>query len=103
MEQLLYTFPTDVIDAQSPPDDATEDVARCDVSRGLTSTSDLQQYLGFGYARINRIMDTIERLGIVGPATTSGRALLVHDLDELKKILDNWNRRLQTACPYKEI
>lgn len=36
-------------------------------------------------------MDTIERLRIVGPATTSGRTLLVHDLDELEKILDNWD------------
>lgn len=102
MEQIHYTSSTDVIEAEGSPDDATEEVARCVVSHGLTSTSDLQRYLGFGYARINRIMDTIERLGIVGPATTSGRALLVHDLDELEKILDNWNRRLQTACPYKE-
>ena len=82
---------TDVIDTQSPPDDATEEVARCVVSHGLTSTSGLQQYFGFGYARLNRIMDTIERLGIVGPATTSGRTLLVHDLDELERILDNWD------------
>lgn len=82
---------TDVIDTKSPPDDATEEVARCVVSHGLTSTSDLQRYFGFGYARLNRIMDTIERLGIVGPATTSGRTLLVHDLDELEKILDNWD------------
>ena len=32
-------------------------------------------------------MDTIERLGIVGPSTASGRTLLVHDIDELEKFL----------------
>lgn len=91
MEQIHYTSSTDVIEAEGSPDDATEEVARCVVSHGLTSTSDLKRYLGFGYARINRIMDTLERLGIVGPATTSGRTLLVHDLDKLEKILDNWD------------
>lgn len=92
MEQIHYPSSTDVIEAKSPPDDTTKNVARFVVSQGLTSTSDLQQYLGFGYARANRIMDTIERLGIGGPATTSGRTLLVHDLDEPEKILDNWDK-----------
>lgn len=66
MEQIHYPSSTDVIEAKSPPDDTTKNVARFVVSQGLTSTSDLQQYLGFGYARANRIMDTIERLGIGG-------------------------------------
>ncbi len=89
MEQIHYPSSTDILEVKFPLDDDTKNAARFVVSHGFTSTSDLQRHLGMGYAKASRIMDTIERLGIVGPSTASGRTLLVHDLDELEKILDN--------------
>lgn len=89
MERIHYPSSTDILEVKFPLDDDTKNAARFVVSHGFTSTSDLQRHLGMGYAKASRIMDTIERLGIVGPSTASGRTLLVHDLDELVKILDN--------------
>lgn len=89
MERIHYPSSTDILEVKFPLDDDTKNAARFVVSHGFTSTSDLQRHLGMGYAKARRIMDTIERLGIVGPSTASGRTLLVHDLDELEKILDN--------------
>ena len=89
MERIHYPSSTDILEVKFPLDDDTKNAARFVVSHGFTSTSDLQRHLGMGYAKASRIMDTIERLGIVGPSTASGRTLLVHDLDELEKILDN--------------
>ena len=89
MERTHYPSSTDILDVKFPLDDDTKNAARFVVSHGFTSTSDLQRHLGMGYAKARRIMDTLERLGIVGPSTDSGRTLLVHDLDELEKILDN--------------
>lgn len=87
MERIHYPSSTYILEVKL--DDDTKNAARFVVSHGFTSTSDLQRHLGMGYAKASRIMDTIERLGIVGPSTASGRTLLVHDLDELEKILDN--------------
>ena len=92
MERIHYPSSTDILEVKFPLDDYTKNAARFVVSHGFTSTSDLQRHLGMGYAKASRIMDTIERLGIVGPSTASGRTLLVHDLDELEKILDKWNQ-----------
>lgn len=89
MERIHYPSSTDILEVKFPLDDDTKNAARFVVSHGFTSTSDLQRHLGMGYAKASRIMDTIERLGIVGPSTASGRTLLVHDFDELEKILDN--------------
>lgn len=92
MERIHYPSSTDILEVKFPLDDDTKNAARFVVSHGFTSTSDLQRHLGMGYAKVSRIMDTIERLGIVGPSTASGRTLLVHDLDKLEKILDNWDQ-----------
>lgn len=92
MERIHYPSSTDILEVKFPLDDDTKNAARFVVSHGFTSTSDLQRHLGMGYAKASRFMDTIERLGIVGPSTASGRTLLVHDLDELEKILDNWDQ-----------
>ena len=86
MERLHYPSSTDILEVKFPLDDDTKNAARFVVSHGFTSTSDLQRYLGMGYAKASRIMDIIENLGIIGPATASGRTLLIHDLYELEKI-----------------
>ncbi|MBS1902666.1 MAG: hypothetical protein JSS75_03080 [Bacteroidetes bacterium] len=45
-----------------------EDAARCVVQHGQASTSMLQRRLKIGYSRAARIVDELERTGIVGPA-----------------------------------
>ena len=53
------------------------------------STSDLQRRLGMGYAKAGRVMDQLEKAGIVGPQDGSmPRQILVGDLDTLQQILD---------------
>ena len=91
MKQIHYPSYTDVLEVKSPLDDITKNAARFVVNHGLSSPSVLQRNLGLGYARARMIMDILERLGIVGPVTNSDRTLLVHDPDELEKILDNWD------------
>lgn len=60
------------------------DAARTVVSTQRGSTSDLQRKLGTGYARAGRIMDQLEKAGIVGHQDGSKpRQVLISDLDEL--------------------
>ena len=52
------------------------------------SVSSLQRRLGMGYAKATRIMEQMERSGIVGPVRGSGpREVLIHDLGSLEDLL----------------
>ncbi len=53
--------------ASDERDDLFEDAARTIVSIGQGSTSLLQRRMKIGYARAGRLMDELERSGIVGP------------------------------------
>lgn len=52
-------------------DDKLEDAIDYVITAGSASTSALQRKLGLGFSRAGRIMDTMERLGVVGPTQGS--------------------------------
>lgn len=69
-----------------------DDVARLIVNEQNGSTSMIQRKLGIGYNRAGRIMDELEKLGIVGAAFGSNpRDVLVQDAKVLERILSNLN------------
>ena len=69
-------------------DSEFEEAARTVVLTQKGSTSDLQRKLGMGYARAGRVMDQLEKAGIVGPQEGSKpRQVLVSTLDELDEII----------------
>jgi len=69
-------------------DELTKDVARFVVQSQDGSTSSIQKKFSMGYNRAGRIMDELERLGIVGVAMgAKSRKVLVHDEKVLEKIL----------------
>ena len=69
-------------------DSEFEEAARTVVLTQKGSTSDLQRKLGMGYARAGRVMDQLEKAGIVGPQEGSKpRQVLVGTLDELDELI----------------
>ena len=71
-------------------DDRFVEAAQLVVTTQRGSTSDLQRRLGMGYAKAGRVMDQLEKAGIVSPQEGSKpRTVLVSSLDDLQAILDN--------------
>ena len=69
-------------------DSGFEEAARTVVITQKGSTSDLQRRLGMGYARAGRVMDQLEKAGIVGPQEGSKpRQVLVATLEELDEVI----------------
>ncbi len=69
-------------------DDMFEDAARLVVSSQSGSTSGIQRKLKLGYNRAGRIMDQLEKVGIVGPQNGSKpREVYVLDEYELEQVL----------------
>lgn len=72
-------------------DPLIREVAEMVVTSHLGSTSNIQRVFNLGYNRAGRIMDQLERMGIVGPAISSKpRTILVNDLDTLESILQSF-------------
>lgn len=70
-------------------DDMFEEAAKIIVANQHGSTSMIQRKLQLGYNRAGRIMDQMEKLGIVGPAQGSKpREVLFYSVDELANFLD---------------
>lgn len=66
------------------------EVARMIVSQGIGSTSLIQRKFSIGYNRAGRLMDQLEKAGIVGPQQGSKpREVLISDLLSLDEILNN--------------
>lgn len=71
-------------------DNVFEDAAKLIVSNQHGSTSLIQRKMQLGYNRAGRIMDQMEKLGIVGAAQGSKpREVLVYSMDELENILNS--------------
>jgi len=63
------------------------EVARAIVSSGKASTSSVQRHYEIGYNRAGRIMDQLERAGIVGPAQGGKPRAVLVDPQRLEEIL----------------
>jgi DNA segregation ATPase FtsK/SpoIIIE, S-DNA-T family len=71
-------------------DDMFEEAAKIVVTGQVGSTSMIQRKLQLGYNRAGRIMDQMEKVGIVGPAQGSKpREVMVYSVDELLRILES--------------
>jgi S-DNA-T family DNA segregation ATPase FtsK/SpoIIIE len=68
-------------------DDLFEEAARTIVSIGQGSTSLLQRRMKIGYARAGRLMDELERAGIVGPPDGSKAREVLVKPDEIDELL----------------
>lgn len=76
-------------------DDMFEDAAKLVVSSQHGSTSMIQRKMQLGYNRAGRIMDQMEKLGIVGEAKGSKpREVLFYSVDELNVFLQNLKNRI---------
>jgi len=63
------------------------DAAQLVVSTGLGSTSLLQRRLGMGFARAGRVMDQLERAGVVGPSKGSKAREVLMMAEDLADII----------------
>ncbi|MDE6740944.1 MAG: DNA translocase FtsK, partial [Muribaculaceae bacterium] len=69
-------------------DPLLKDIARQVVSSGVASTSAVQRRYEIGYNRAGRIMDQLEALGVVGPATGGKPRNVLIDPMSLEDLLD---------------
>ncbi|MBR3442360.1 MAG: DNA translocase FtsK 4TM domain-containing protein [Bacteroidaceae bacterium] len=66
------------------------DVARMVVAKQAGSTSNIQRQFSIGYNRAGKLMDQLERTGVVGPQIGSKpREVLIQDLNSLETLLQN--------------
>ncbi len=70
-------------------DPLLEEVARRVVATGTASTSAVQRSYSIGYNRAGKIMDQLEAMGVVGPASGGKPRAVLVDNAELERILDS--------------
>lgn len=90
-EENVIKEGADAIMADIKGEDATdEDLTRAAmdlvVRSGLGSTSMLQRKLQIGFARAGRIMDELERMGVVGPSEGPKARVVLMTVDELEDL-----------------
>lgn len=97
--QGVYELPEPTLEKSDAPaegggvmgerDELFVKVAQDVVRTGTASTSSIQRFYGIGYNRAGRIMDQLERVGIVGPAQGGKpRAVLVDMSALMEKLSD---------------
>lgn len=91
-DESLWPYQQNDVDMQHL-DPMFEDAARLIVREQSGSTSLIQRRFAIGYNRANRIMDQLEKAGIVGVAYGSKpREVLIMDGNSLENILIQWKR-----------
>ena len=87
IEEMTYFFPKQPSERDSF-DSLFEDAARLVVKSKIASTSMIQRNFSIGYNRGEKIMNQLEKVGIIGPANGSKpRILLVDNQDALEQII----------------
>ncbi len=79
---------TGALNALNDRDELFEDCARTVVNSGTASTSNLQRRFSLGYNRAGKIMDQLERAGIVGPVNGSKPRQVLVDAVQLERMLE---------------
>lgn len=73
---------------ESRLDDRFDEAALFVVIKQRASVSELQHYLGIGFAKASRIMSQLEANAIVGPAKTNKpREVIVNNMEDIEAIL----------------
>lgn len=80
--------PTGFEDAGGFDDALLDEAVRVVISTGMASASGLQRRLRVGFTRAGRLVDMMERAGIVGPADGSRPREILVDEDDAEEILD---------------
>lgn len=88
-EAPIPTVSEEEVEVSAGFDPKLEEAARLVVSRGIASATLLQRKLNIGFARAGRIIDQMEKLGIVGPSEGSKPRKVLIGLDRLEEILEN--------------
>lgn len=73
-----------------------EDAAIQIIKKNSASTSNIQRTFGIGYNRSYKIMEQLEKVGIIGPAIGIKPRDILMDMERFEKYLQEFNKQTQS-------